>query len=101
MKITNKHPPFLASRKMNIVYFHISYMNRISTTLSECWNEVPNSRPDIEKVYEILIQLRLTIDESPYLSTYLQPQNNQPSQESTSSDATKLNINEDKERKKG
>jgi hypothetical protein len=66
-EISSGRPPF-SDCERSLLRDHIKDGNREEPTkgtplkyqqlYQECWNSEPNSRPDIEKVYETLIQLK-------------------------------------------
>ncbi|GBC10195.1 hypothetical protein RclHR1_09420003 [Rhizophagus clarus] len=79
-EISSGHPPFLDNPR-NVLCFQINYNNlreepiegtplKYQKLYQECWNSEPNSRPDIEEVYEILSQLKTdSVDlQSPHLN---------------------------------
>ncbi|PKY61134.1 kinase-like protein [Rhizophagus irregularis] len=67
-EISSGRPPF-SDCERSLLRDHIEDGNREEPTkgtplkyqqlYQECWNSEPNSRPDIEKVYETLIQLKI------------------------------------------
>ncbi|PKY62967.1 kinase-like protein, partial [Rhizophagus irregularis] len=68
-EISSGRPPFLGYQR-NILAFHIGFNNLREKPIDDdtpqdyqklyqkCWDDEPNSRPDIERVYEILSQLK-------------------------------------------
>ncbi|EXX62734.1 uncharacterized protein OCT59_008415 [Rhizophagus irregularis] len=68
-EISSGRPPFLGYQR-NILAFHIGFNNLREKPIDDgtpqdyqklyqkCWDDEPNSRPDIERVYEILCQLK-------------------------------------------
>ncbi|PKC02218.1 kinase-like protein [Rhizophagus irregularis] len=67
-EISSGRPPFLGYHR-NILAFHIGFNNLRENPIDgtpqdyqklyqKCWDDEPNSRPDVERVYEILSQLK-------------------------------------------
>lgn len=99
-EISSGHLPFPGYPR-DVLGSHISYMNlrekpiegtpfKYQQLYQKCWDDNPNSRPNIEEVYEILFQLK--IDEFPDLPQSQFDQTSQKSDINIDSKQSSLSI---------